>query len=201
MPDKNIHVLHDFSITVSDRHLYHRMGYGSGLSGVTDTIRHMVNEQRKHLSELLKPAAVYRILDHADTNLHPIFDGARKVALCVCTIGSGMESTSRDLIERHEMLNGFILDCLGSEAAEEVARISDRRISEKARSMGLWPSKRFSPGYGAWDIREQAFIFASLPADRIGVTLSESSMMSPRKSVSFRINLYADPSLTTRRFD
>jgi len=66
--------------------------------------------------------------------------------------------------------------------------------------MGLWPSKRFSPGYKKWKLDEQRFIFDILPAQDIGVRLhQESWMMIPRKSVSFRLNFYPDKSLTTRK--
>jgi len=99
----------------------------------------------------------------------------------------------------NEMTRALILDALGSEAAEEVAIQSDRTLAEKAREMNLWPSKRFSPGYGKWDVKEQRFIFRLLPAADIEVRLTESCMMVPRKSVSFRINFYKDQKLTTRR--
>ncbi|MDH5706513.1 MAG: hypothetical protein OEZ45_10900, partial [Candidatus Aminicenantes bacterium] len=84
-------------------------------------------------------------------------------------------------------------------AAEEVAVQSDRILAEKARETGLWPSKRFSPGYGKWDIREQRYVFSVLPGESIGVRLTESCMMIPRKSVSFRINFYKDKKLSTRK--
>lgn len=198
--DDRIRILKDFDIEIPDRRIYHRLGYKTGPAAVTETVRRMVAEQKNLLPELIRPGALFRILDYRDTNRHPIFEGADKVALCVCTIGPELERKSQEQIADNQMLNGFILDSLGSEAAEEVARLSDRIIAEEARSAGFWPSKRFSPGYGAWDIREQQYVFQVLPADRIGVSLSETCMMNPRKSVSFRINLYTDRNLSTRRF-
>ncbi len=102
-------------------------------------------------------------------------------------------------MSENEMLRALILDSLGSEAAEEMAIQSDRILTEKAREMNLWPSKRFSPGYGKWDIQEQRYVFSVLPAESIGVRLTESCMMIPRKSVSFRINFYKDKKLSTRK--
>ena len=93
----------------------------------------------------------------------------------------------------------MILDALGSEAVEEVAIQSDQILAEKARDMNLWASKRYSPGYGRWDIREQRYVFQILPGQDIKVSLNESCMMVPRKSISFRINFYKEKNLSTRK--
>jgi cobalamin-dependent methionine synthase I len=98
-------------------------------------------------------------------------------------------------------MKGLILDAIGSEATEQVARQTDRLLCKKAREMNLWPSKRFSPGYRSWNIEEQRYLFQVLPGEEIGVTLNESCMMIPRKSVSFRINFYETKDLSTRAFD
>ena len=53
----------------------------------------------------------------------------------------------------------------------------DAKIAAEAAREGLKTSCRASPGYGDWDVREQAAIFKLLPAERIGVRLSETFMM------------------------
>lgn len=190
----------DVSIHVPRRKILHRLGYKGRNAPVSPSVKKMIEEQEARLSELLSPRALCGILDYEDTNRHPIFAGAVKVALCICTIGPELEEESARLIQSNDMLLGFILDSFGSEAAEELAIQSDRLISDRALEMGLWPSKRFSPGYGIWDIREQAYLFNTLPAHEIGVRLSDTFMMIPRKSVSFRINLYRDRDQTSRSF-
>jgi len=141
----------------------------------------------------------HTILDYNETNKHPVFKDAEKVALCLCTIGPDLEDEINQLMEKNEMVRALILDSLGSEAAEEVAIQSDRRLADMARELRFWPSKRYSPGYGKWDVKEQKYIFQVLPGKDIGVSLTESCMMLPRKSVSFRINFYKNKKLTTRK--
>ena len=51
----------------------------------------------------------------------------------------------------------------------------------------LYAAPRISPGYGRWSVEEQDIIFKLLPADSIGVSLTKSYMMVPRKSVSFAV--------------
>ncbi len=190
----------ELPIRIPRHKILHRLGYKGRTAPVNDGVEKMIREQEEALDALIKPAALFRIMDYEQTNRHPIFSGAEKVALCLCTIGKKLENASAALMQSNEMLKGFILDAFGSEAAEEAAIQADRIIARKARDLGLWPSKRFSPGYGIWDIREQTTIFSALPAERIGVHLTDTFMMVPRKSVSFRINFYSDRNQTTRSF-
>jgi hypothetical protein len=192
--------IENFTIRIEDKRIFIRLGYKASTKTISESVRSVVREERKNLSSLLHPVALYKILDYEETNKHTIFKGAEKVALCICTIGKALEKNSAMLIQKNEMLRGLVLDAFGSESAEDVARQADRVIAQEARKLGLWPSKRFSPGYGIWDIREQKYIFDTLPAKDIGVTLTESFMMVPRKSVSFRINFYQDKRLSTRSF-
>ena len=184
-----------------DKRILGLIGYRKRPKEIKEPIKSLIAEERKKLDNLLHPASIYTIIDYAETNKHPVFKDAVKVAICICTIGPELEQEIKDLMEKNEITRALILDALGSEAAEEVAIQSDRKLAEKAREMNLWPSKRYSPGYGKWDVKEQRFIFELLPASDIGVRLTESCMMVPRKSISFRINFYKEQKLTTRKKD
>lgn len=189
----------NFKFEFIEKRILIRLGYKASTRNINPSLLKTIGEEREKLNFLLHPKALYTILDYDETNHHPIFKNAEKVALCICTIGPMLERESTNLIGKSEILRGLILDAFGSEAVEEVVRQTDRWLAEKARSMGFWPSKRFSPGYGKWDIREQEFVFKTLPARDVGVRLTESFMMVPRKSVSFRINFYTDQRLTNRK--
>ncbi|NIO48427.1 MAG: hypothetical protein GTN73_03155 [Candidatus Aminicenantes bacterium] len=191
--------IENFKVEFDEKRILTLIGYKKRPKEIKEPIKSLIAEEKKKLDNLLHPASIYTIIDYAVTNKHPIFKDAEKVAICVCTIGPELEQEIKKLMEKNEMTRALILDALGSEAAEEVAIQSDRILAEKARKMNLWPSKRFSPGYGKWDIREQRFIFRLLPAADIGVRLTESCMMVPRKSVSFRINFYKEQRLSTRK--
>jgi len=190
--------IENLKIEFDEKRILRRIGYKKNSKEIKDPIKLLITEEKKKLEHLLHPASIYTILNYEETNQHPIFEDAEKVALCICTIGSDLEEEINRLMGNNEMARALILDSLGSEAAEEAAIQSDRILVEKAREMGLWPSKRFSPGFGKWDIREQQYVFQVLPGKDIGVSLTESCMMIPRKSVSFRINFYKDKKLTTR---
>ncbi|MCK4236682.1 MAG: hypothetical protein KAX38_06160, partial [Candidatus Krumholzibacteria bacterium] len=122
-----------------------------------------------------------------------VFADLDRVAFCICTIGPRLEKEVSALSEKGELLRAVVLDSVGSVSAEAAAEHVDRVIQAGASREGLKTSCRASPGYGDWDIREQASIFDLLPGDRIGVSLTGSFMMVPRKSVSFAIQIAEKP--------
>lgn len=191
--------IENIKVDFDEKRILRLIGYKKKFEKIKEPIKRLIREEKNKLDYLLHPASIYTILDYEETNEHSIFESAEKVALCICTIGPELEGEINELMKKNEMAKALILDALGSEAAEEVAIQSDKFLAKKAREMNLWPSKRFSPGYGKWDIKEQRFIFKMLPARDIGVSLTESCMMIPRKSVSFRINFYKDQKLSTRK--
>ncbi len=192
--------IENFRVEFDEKRILRLIGYKKRPTEIKEPIKSLITEEKKKLDYLLHPASIYTIVGYDETNKHLVFKDAEKVTICICTIGPELEQEIKKLMEKNEMTRALILDALGSEAAEEVAIQSDRILAEKAREMNLWPSKRFSPGYGKWDIKEQRFIFRMLPAADIGVRLTESCMMVPRKSVSFRINFYKEQKLSTRRY-
>ncbi len=197
---KAFHKLESFAITIPTQKICVRIGYRTSMDRINPSVIDLIEEAKTRSGELLNPRAIFRILDYSETNRHPIFALAKKVALCICTIGPQIESESAKLMRNDELMKALILDAIGSESVEQVARQTDKILCEKARDMDLWPSKRFSPGYKSWNIEEQRYIFRMITGENIGVTLNESCMMIPRKSVSFRINFYTKKELSTRSF-
>jgi len=191
----------NFKIEIDEEKILRLIGYKKKSPKVNDSTKNLIAEEKKKLDYLLHPVSIHTILSYEETNKHPIFKNAEKIALCICTIGPELEEKIKELMNNNEMLRALILDAFGSEAVEEVAIQSDKLLAEKARKMNSWPSKRFSPGYGKWDIKEQQFVFQALPSQDIGVRLTESYMMIPQKSISFRINFYKNKKLSTRKIE
>ena len=152
-----------------------------------------VGDALKTAEGLLHPKGIYVITAGRNLPDSEIFDGLERVAFCVCTIGPALEEEVSRRGDADDLLGAVVLDSVGSVAAEAAAEHMDRLIQEAAAREGLRTSCRASPGYGDWDIREQASIFRLIPADRIGVTLTGSLMMVPRKSVSFAVHIAESP--------
>lgn len=111
------------------------------------------------------------------------------VTAAVCTIGRGLEERVAELSNSGQAARAMILDAIGSAAVEEVVDRVNGEICDRALGGGGHPGPRRSPGYGGWDLSEQTLLFDALDPAEIGVALTESSMMIPRKSVSFVVPL------------
>ncbi len=188
-------------VILEDKRILTLIGYKRRPRSINESVLALIAEEKERASRLIHPESIYTVCEHSETNEHPIFDQAEKTAFCLCTIGPELETHCAAYFRTDDTLRGLILDAIGSEATEQVARHADTELAKIARKMGLWPSKRFSPGYRNWDLSEQSFLFKVLPAEKIGITLNDSFMMTPRKSVSFGMNFYRDKGLTTRKMN
>jgi len=77
-------------------------------------------------------------------------------------------------------INPFLYSAL----AEEAAGLVHERIRSMTGQEGIPCSNRYSPGYCGWKVDEQQILFRLFPEHPLGVTLSDSSLMIPVKSVS-----------------
>lgn len=111
-------------------------------------------------------------------------NGAEKVAVILCTLGSGFDSALMRL-ERISMTDATVFNALGSAYIEKVADDCERRVIEEQKSQGLFTNYRFSPGYGDLPIEvSKSLIDASEAQKKIGLTITEDFILIPRKSVT-----------------
>ena len=87
--------------------------------------------------------------------------------------------------EHTSQSTALLLEALGSERVEALCDAFCEEIKENSKEAGYGITGRFSPGYGDIPLSLQKDIFCVLDAPRkIGLTLNESLIMSPKKSVS-----------------
>jgi hypothetical protein len=108
------------------------------------------------------------------------------------TVGPEFDRWSKETFDGGDPLAGYIIDILGSEIAESMAAWLANKISNHATKNGLKCSNRYSPGYCGWSVAEQQKLFKFFPEKFCGVSLMESSLMKPHKSVSGIIGLGSD---------
>lgn len=115
--------------------------------------------------------------------------GAEAYCFLMVTIGQGPETRARELLERGEFLEGYITDLLASALVDSLAGRVQEHIRRMAAEQGWLISNRYSPGYCSWDVIEQQKLFSLFPENCCGITLTESSLMTPIKSVSALIGM------------
>ena len=166
---------------------------GKGRPAPAERYDGILSEGVETAKRLIAPKGIYAYAAGRELPGSIVFAHLDRMAFCVCTIGPALEAEVTRLSALGDLLKAVVLDAIGSVAAEAAAAYVEASIAAEAAREGLKTSCRASPGYGDWDVREQAAIFKLLPAERIGVRLSDTFMMSPRKSVSFAMHIAAEP--------
>jgi hypothetical protein len=102
-----------------------------------------------------------------------------------CTIGPDLENEVERLQqEDNNMTGAYALEMVGGWMADYMADRLDERIERDIARAGYGRTMRFSPGYGAWPLTAQELLLPLVEAERIGIELTDTDIMIPRKSVS-----------------
>jgi len=133
------------------------------------------------------------------------YQGAKELAAFIMTLGSRLEEQVAKLFHDGNPALGCVLDAFASIAVDVMAHRMKDLIQKDALSRGYQamtygycigkdcPAYKdccgtiinwWSPGYGDWNTREQKKLFSLVDGSRIGIKLSETCMMTPRKSYS-----------------
>lgn len=106
-------------------------------------------------------------------------DGMTHACVFVATAGQEFADGLRALASEDDIVADYIADSIGTVLAElAVSRL------ESDLGLELNLSLPYSPGYCGWDISEQQILFPMFPPEPCGIKLSDSSLMTPEKSIS-----------------
>jgi hypothetical protein len=126
---------------------------------------------------------------------------AKEVVVVLCTIGGALEIRSSQ-ISREDIVYGLALDGAGSAAVEELAKAACALFEREATESGLQTSIPLSPGMLGWPVEQgQPQIFSILDPSEIGVRVTESMLMIPRKSLTFVLGIGSDMVESARTCD
>jgi len=120
---------------------------------------------------------------------------SHKVAVLAATVGETIENQVTKSFEEGRYSFSVLLDAAATTAVEALADSMEKSIFSEVKRQGLSMTWRFSPGYGDWPIQQQPEILALAQGEKIGIQLTESLMLMPRKSITAVIGLYHAPAL------
>jgi hypothetical protein len=112
-----------------------------------------------------------------------------KFALFICTAGMGISHRSQELLRGENPVLGYIFDVLGSMIVEAATDELQNKIMRTVNEKGFAITNRYSPGYCKWSVADQHKLFSFFPANCCGISLTDSALMNPVKSVSGIIGL------------
>lgn len=112
------------------------------------------------------------------------FQGAQEAIFLVATIGPALEKLVSTLFGSGKTVEAFVLDAVGSAVVFNTFSDVAARVCQDAADRGWHTGMFLQPGQSYWDISGQRVIFQVVPGERIGVCLTDTCFMVPRKSQS-----------------
>ena len=131
------------------------------------------------------------ILQGGDVMKH--LEGCPQALMLAVTLGPGVDAQIRRA-GVGDIAAGVASDALGSALAEQMADAAEVELRQWAAGQGRYLTGRYSPGYGDWPITVQPLVAAALDtARRAGLCVTDSNLMTPRKSVTALLGVSDHP--------
>lgn len=190
-------------LDVSDKEIYSFMGYGDARpnTDIADFIARMKAEAMIICKPKFGVCMVegHRIdkntieLENVFFSPSPIISHALKKSerfyILLATVGAELDGWIHQKRDGGDVMEAFIADALGSTIVEAVVAYALPFLEKKLKASNVKISNSYSPGYCGWDVSEQQKLFSLLPKGFCDITLTESSLMLPIKSVSSVIGI------------
>lgn len=179
--------------------------YMGAKDGGDETLRALLERWAPPLRAAVAPRAVWLrapvgalgdLWQGSDIQRH--LAGCTEAVLLAVTLGPGADAQIRRA-GVGDVAAGAASDALASVLAEQAADAAEARLRALAAAEGMYLTGRYSPGYGDWPIGVQPRIAALLDTPRrIGLCVTGTCLMLPRKSITAALGLSRTP-VTGRR--
>ena len=184
-------------LRIPDKEVYRYLGYMGHTPQEDDVLR--IAEAIGKTEDVAAPKACYGLFDievkdesvvlpygeiHSES-LSKWIRGCSRAYIFAATIGAGVDRMIKTAAFR-SMSEAAILQACGAAAVEEFCNILNEKLDAESEAAGSKNVKRYSPGYGDLELEEnQKGVFAVLnPGKHIGLSLMDTCIMSPEKSVT-----------------
>lgn len=182
------------------RRIYARLGFKKGLTELTPAERERMDRVMEDAAVLVSIKGAVRAMDirHLSTDAVILEDGSvfpgrslsgmLKGSSGVLLMGATAGQTVMDAIascSEDNLSRAVVLDAVASEMTDAALDwIMDYAGQDLIRSARRLTKMRFSAGYGDLSLESQEVIHGLLRLDEIGVTITETRIMVPEKSVT-----------------
>jgi hypothetical protein len=167
---------HQFYIDILEEEFLRFNDYAGIQGGYIETNDIFLNPKTKTIKvqsrEFMVGNIIFNELKRADT-----------IIVFTCTVGKQLCDAIEEAYKT-DVLKGFLIDSLANAVVETAMDKIQEKMREDYKSQNLLISNRFSPGYCSWNVAEQHKLFELLPKDFCGVSLTDSALMKPLKSIS-----------------
>lgn len=177
--------------------------------GVTNDPEGLISQQLSGLAEKLQcritPRIRWRCFPLSDDSplqlpssalVRKMLADASHAAVMLVTLGAEFDIWVRREQAR-DMSRAVMLDALGSVYVEAACDQAEQDIL--TRFPGKFLTDRFSPGYGDFPLETQQLLMKLTGAGSIGVTLTDSLLLNPQKSVTAVVGIADTPQMARIR--
>ncbi len=123
-----------------------------------------------------------------DSLLEHIIPQAHDLVLFAFTLGGEISQKISQLVEKGDFSAGYMLDSVASFCTDKASKVAEQFLLGKLLRIGQADASSrvllYSPGYCGWHVTGQGKLFEYLHPEEIGITLNESYLMIPLKSIS-----------------
>ena len=148
-----------------------------------------IKAMREAALAAIRPAHIWKrfddlsVVDAGGSSLAKHLAGCHAVYLVCTTIGASFDALQRRTAATSPS-DAFVLQAIGAAAIEEWTDETEEAIRRELQD-GETLISRYSPGYGDYPLAAQRNLLGLLDASRkVGVSLTDSLLMVPSKSVS-----------------
>ena len=199
-------VVRDIPLSLKTGAVLRRQGLG-GKARVRTEIKNLTQEllasiESEHLLETAVAYEYYPVTGMDGTRislegdkavqgpaLPAIFPEAKELAIIICTIGPRLEKQASGYTKSGQALRGMLLDGIGSAAVDTLVPKILKVIAAEVARRGYEISSPVNPGMPGFPMTEQWNLMELSQAHKIGVSLTQSGILVPRKSVSMVISI------------
>jgi hypothetical protein len=127
-------------------------------------------------------------LNESPNPIEKIYPKATRLTLFAATVGPAVSARISRLFAEGEFPLAGHLDSAASNGADQIAGILEKMYKNYLIRLGLANAETvvmaYSPGYCGWHISAQKALFEFLHPENIGISLRDSFLMEPLKSIT-----------------
>jgi len=181
--------------------IYNRLSFSKTRTKITDVQKGKVDEYMQEADNLLdiKGAAIrisvseltneQIVLSSGDIfksqSLSKFLTGCDEVLLMGATGGSEIMEAIQNKSSSDDMMCAVVFDAVASETVDEALSWIMNFYNQNLRREGRHLTRlRYSPGYGDFALENQEIMYNALAMSEIGVSLTETHILVPEKSVT-----------------
>ena len=187
---------------------------------INEDLSNLINESIEETKKIINPKFVLRrytikkinkeigkkqvILENGNLilesdDIYNLFEKCDECILMATTLGLDIEREIRKLTYTN-LTKGVIMDACATTAIEEVCDVVQENIAKNLSSEDRYITYRYSPGYGDLSIDKNIDINNILNSQKeIGLTVTNSGIMIPRKSVVALIGVSDKKAISTKK--